>query len=654
MAAAQRQPATASRNRTTDFTDSPAHPDEDVPSNEPYIGLRPFHRAERNRFFGRSTEAQAIMELWRSHRVTVVHGPSGVGKTSLLRAGVLPQCERDDTYTLPVARVTTSAPLPTHRHANYNPYTVSLLAAWSPGASAPTVGHLTVAQFLLDRLGRVTGSRPVYVVIDQFEEFLHDLPHRRPFQEGFANQLGHALDEITGLRLLLAVHEEFLPRMREIVPTLGTAVGGRFAVPPLSREAALEAVTGPLQATWRSYAPGAAERLVDRLLTDRTADGHSTVAAGEAVAAGTIEPARLQVVCQGLWDTLPDSVTTISARRVEQFGDVDRTLTDLCRQAVADVAAQEGLAEHDLWQWLDEAFVTDLDTRGSLYEGTSTTGWMPNSVPRALEQHDVLQSEVRARSRRFELAHDRLIKPIQLGAEVWLAAAGPRVYPATVQSLRLAETALASGRPDVAAQRAREAVQHGGMSPDRRACAEAEAILGKLVLGEGDAAAAEAHFRSAAELFGALPDTAAVGRVLADIGALRHEQGRFTEAIDEFAAAVAHAPDDLDIKVDYARAYWGAGQSHAAIATLSSILTISPGHVEALVLRGRVLVGRGDTREGLGDLVRALHLDPDVGGRAEVAEARRWANENDFGELTSENLTSENFSPDAAGPAASR
>ena len=62
--------------------------------DRPYPGARPFSVTESDRFFGRAAEAVHLAELWRSNRLTIIHGPAGSGKTSFLQAGVLPLVER--------------------------------------------------------------------------------------------------------------------------------------------------------------------------------------------------------------------------------------------------------------------------------------------------------------------------------------------------------------------------------------------------------------------------------------------------------------------------------------------------------------------------------------------------------------------------------
>jgi hypothetical protein len=56
----------------------------------PYIGLRPFHRDEASIFFGRDTHIDALIDILQSKRFLAVIGASGAGKSSLIKAGLLP------------------------------------------------------------------------------------------------------------------------------------------------------------------------------------------------------------------------------------------------------------------------------------------------------------------------------------------------------------------------------------------------------------------------------------------------------------------------------------------------------------------------------------------------------------------------------------
>lgn len=60
----------------------------------PYPGLRPFEPEEWSIFFGRETMVDDVIERLATQRVVLIHGASGSGKSSLVRAGVLPRLAR--------------------------------------------------------------------------------------------------------------------------------------------------------------------------------------------------------------------------------------------------------------------------------------------------------------------------------------------------------------------------------------------------------------------------------------------------------------------------------------------------------------------------------------------------------------------------------
>lgn len=61
---------------------------------QPYPGLRPFEPDEWLIFFGRETMVDDVIERLAAQRVVLIHGASGSGKSSLVRAGVLPKLAR--------------------------------------------------------------------------------------------------------------------------------------------------------------------------------------------------------------------------------------------------------------------------------------------------------------------------------------------------------------------------------------------------------------------------------------------------------------------------------------------------------------------------------------------------------------------------------
>ena len=64
--------------------------DDEFPPWPPYVGLVAFTEAQQERFFGRDQERRLLVHAVRAAKLTLLYGPSGVGKSSLLRAAVVP------------------------------------------------------------------------------------------------------------------------------------------------------------------------------------------------------------------------------------------------------------------------------------------------------------------------------------------------------------------------------------------------------------------------------------------------------------------------------------------------------------------------------------------------------------------------------------
>jgi hypothetical protein len=61
----------------------------------PYVGLQPFEEADREFFFGRELDQRVIISNLLAAPLTILYGSSGVGKSSALMAGVVPQLRRE-------------------------------------------------------------------------------------------------------------------------------------------------------------------------------------------------------------------------------------------------------------------------------------------------------------------------------------------------------------------------------------------------------------------------------------------------------------------------------------------------------------------------------------------------------------------------------
>ncbi|MFD9902914.1 hypothetical protein [Streptomyces sp. NPDC059063] len=153
-------------------------------SDAPYRGLARFEPDDSSRFFGRTRLTDDLVELTRAHRITVVLGPSGSGKSSLLRAGLVPRLQSTTDQELrPAAiRILTPGPRPAREHR--------------------------------ERLTAAAGAGDTWLVVDQFEETFTLCQDPDERQE-FLRRLMQAHDPGSRLRVVLGMRADFYARCLE-------------------------------------------------------------------------------------------------------------------------------------------------------------------------------------------------------------------------------------------------------------------------------------------------------------------------------------------------------------------------------------------------------------------------------------------------------
>jgi hypothetical protein len=563
------------------------------PQPDPYPGARPFGGDDQRRFFGRSREAQELVDLWLGHRLTILHGDHGVGKTSLLRAGVIPRLASMAANVLPLGRTTYRSSFPRAALPEQNPYTFALLSSWRPADSPARISGLSISSFLhrQERTDRFGEPLPTLVAIDQLEQIFRDAKPYERQRPRFIEELADALARRPRTHLLVSVRALHLDEVEPIAKALDDDTAcAMFRLHPFGRDAAIEAVARPLEATGRSFEPGAAGRLVDEVRTIRPP--------GRAVqqVAPAVDPTLLQVVCARLWEELPEDERVVSTRLTP---DVDQALADFCWQVLSVIAADHDMPPRALASWLRGTFLTPLGDAAGVPENAEQIRRMAGSVIRSLEDQHLIRTRRRDGAYWYELQHRRLIPAIHR------LDGAPRPVRQADPAARLRAVKLAMSEGELAlAQRQAEAVTRSPGGDSMRDRAEAESFLGNIAYEQGRPDAAARHYRAAASMFETLQDTRAVGRLLAAVGRLMLAKGDRAAAVGELRAAARRAPNDLTVQTGLGQALWQAGQVKAALSVLNAVLTKEGDTPEALRTRGEILADLGDAESSLRDLER--------------------------------------------------
>jgi eukaryotic-like serine/threonine-protein kinase len=461
-----------------------------VPDGNPYPGLAPFGDPHRAVFYGRGTDITAIVDRLRAAPLVVVAGDSGIGKSSLCRAGVLPAIAAGGlgdrrtwrTRTVLVGRHAAAAlceALGLERSETGGgdpdgsaggaggkaPRGIDAAAAGRPAEPAVPAPVPTIDQ--IARAAGASADTGLLVFVDQLEELI---TLNEPDEAARAAAILASLARgVPGVRLLVAVRGDFLTRVAAL-PVLGTAMTRSLhLLRPLSPADARDAVVGPARAKGVRFETDA---LVDAL------------ASSIAEQPGALP--LLSFALAELWQRRDPERGVIPAAALDAIGGV---AGGLARHADAVIGAL-GEAERIAARRIALRLVTRADTRAERDRGELC----PDEDPAA-----AAALEAMIRGRLVAARH---------------TATGAPVYELAHDSLITAWATLQTWRDDVAGQRALRTRLAAAADDWRRLGRRRDALWNRAQLAE---AAALDELSDGDRAFLAASRAAATGRRIAAI-----------------------------------------------------------------------------------------------------------------------------------------
>ena len=271
----------------------------------PYVGLQPFEAADRDYFFGRERDQRIIISNLLSSPLTILYGSSGVGKSSVLLAGVIPQLRKERPKT----------PVVVFRDWGNPNFQQTLIracinAVWSGDTDQPKPAE-TLPFDEIVRACAEAAHETMLIILDQFEEyFLYHAKSTDPtsFEAQFARAVNR---ENVNAGFLIAMRDDSLSKLDRFQERIHNLLSNRIRLNHLDATGATQAIVQPLT-VWNvrqaadqkamQIEPALVEALLDQVQTGKVQVARHGGAGTGQTEDRRIEAPFLQLVMVRLWE----------------------------------------------------------------------------------------------------------------------------------------------------------------------------------------------------------------------------------------------------------------------------------------------------------------------------------------------------------------
>ena len=395
-----------------------------VDHENPWPGLSTFTEEQTAFFFGRDEEVRELLRRVERKALTILFGQSGLGKSSLLQAGVFPRLRVENFCPVYVRLDHAPDAVPLTEQIKSLVFDATANAGtWTKMGSA-TTGESLWEFFhhrddcLQNDAGKVV--TPV-LVFDQFEELftlggaadpetrrratdfiaeLADLVENRP-PASVEARLEEAAAEIEAFdfsradyRVLITLREDYLPHLESLKSAMPSLMQNRMRLTRMQAPRALEAVMKPAEG----------------LVTEEVAEQIVSFVAGHAQLEGAeVEPSLLSLVCRELNNQRRTRGEPVISTGL-LAGTRDTILREFYERTMADQPAA-------VWHFVEDELLTDSGYRENIAlerarKHLADAGANPAALD-VLVNRRLLRIEERLDVRRVELTHDVLCSVVK-------------------------------------------------------------------------------------------------------------------------------------------------------------------------------------------------------------------------------------------------
>ncbi len=447
-----------------------------VDEQHPWLGLASFTEETRGFFHGREEEVAELGRRVQRKLLTILFGQSGLGKTSILRAGIVPRL-RPEGYCPVYVRIDYSpeSPAPAEQIKQAIFRATEATGTWTQSGVASQGESLWEFLHHRDDILKDAAGKTVIplLIFDQFEEIftlaqaddagraraaqfveeLADLVENRP-PKALEARIEHD-DAITerfdfgraDYRILVALREDYLAHLESLKGAMPSITQNRMRLARMTGQQALAAVMKP----------------GGRLVTEEVAEAIVRfIAGGSELRNAEVEPSLLSLICRELNNArIAQGRAEISADLLA--GSHDTILAEFYERALADQPPAVRKVIED--QLLTESGFRESLAEERLVKAFTAAGAAPDALA-TLVNRRLLRIEERLDVRRVELTHDVLCGVVKASRE-----------------LRLEREAKEEAERQLAAQRAREEATRKSLVRARQVAAGAATLAVVAIVG---------------------------------------------------------------------------------------------------------------------------------------------------------------------------
>lgn len=341
----------------------------------PYKGLVPYTDDDAALFFGRDAERSIIVANLRSSRFTLLYGPSGVGKSSVVGAGVVHSL-RQRAKTSLEKRGTPEFAVIYFNQWRDDPVVGLLQAVRKEVESllgqtfddAPTTRFKTLDEQLKMWAERVGGD--LLIILDQFEDYF--LYH--PTEDGpgtFVEEFPRVVtDHDARVNFVVSIREDAVAKLDRFEGRIPTLFDNYIRIDHLDRNAARDAIVKPIDqfnkgmgdpASKVNIEPALVEAVLDQVKTGRvslTETGAGVIKTdsdsnGHEPAVERIETPFLQLVMTRLWDEeLRNGSHVLRRETLDRLGGATRIVRTHLDKVLGALPATEREAAAGMFHYL--------------------------------------------------------------------------------------------------------------------------------------------------------------------------------------------------------------------------------------------------------------------------------------------------------------